>query len=119
MTEYRAASEEPGGRLEVERAEAQQRLARLRGDFDNVVAASYDDNADDEHDPEGATIAFERSQIGAMIRQVERHLVEIDAASSRVQEGRYGVCERCESPISEARLAARPVARTCVGCVGR
>ena len=57
-------------RLAVERQQALDRLASLTDDYDAVVAASLDTNADDEHDPEGHTIAFERSQIGALVRQV-------------------------------------------------
>jgi RNA polymerase-binding protein DksA len=102
--------------LEAERQQALGRLASLTDDYEGVVAASRDTNADDEHDPEGATIAFERSQIGALVHQVERHLAEIDAALKRVDAGTYGTCERCGRPIGEARLAARPTARTCIGC---
>ena len=67
-------------RLAEERELTLARLASLTGDHDAMVAASLDTNADDEHDPEGATIAFERSQIGALVRQVRRHLAEVDAA---------------------------------------
>jgi len=91
-------------------------LASLRHDFDGVVEASRDSNADDEHDPEGATIAFERSQVGALVLQVQRHIVEIDAALTRLDAGTYGTCEECGGAISEGRLAARPVARACIGC---
>jgi DnaK suppressor protein len=103
-------------RLEVERAETVARLAGLSVDYRAVVDASRDSNADDEHDPEGATIAFERSQLGALVQQAQRHLAEIDAAMARVEDGRYGTCERCGAAIDERRLEARPVARTCVGC---
>ena len=106
----------PQDRLEDERAEAVSRLASVAGDFDAVVAASRDTNADDEHDPEGATIAFERSQIGALVRQLRGHLEEIDAALERVAAGTYGTCESCGGTIGEARLEARPVARTCIRC---
>jgi len=102
--------------LAAERAVTAERLARLRRDFLGVVDASRDSNADDEHDPEGATIAFERSQVDALIRQAEAHLGEIDAAHQRLGAGRYGVCEVCGGPIAEARLEARPSARTCVRC---
>ena len=78
--------------------------------------ASRDRNADDEHDPEGATIAFERSQVDALVRQTEQHLAEVDAALARLADGTYGLCERCGRPIPEGRLEARPVARTCVPC---
>jgi DnaK suppressor protein len=108
--------DQPRRRLDAERAEALGRLAHLRGDFDAVVTASRDTNADDEHDPEGATIAFERSQLGSIVRQVERQLVEIEVASSKVDAGTYGTCERCGSPIGDGRLEARPTARTCIRC---
>jgi DnaK suppressor protein len=102
--------------LERERQETLARLAATTDDFDAVVAASRDTNADDEHDPEGATIAYERSQVGALVRQARAHLREVDAALQRVQEGRYGGCEGCGAPIDPRRLEARPTARRCVPC---
>jgi DnaK suppressor protein len=107
---------DPRRRLEVERAATIERWTSLTSDYDAVVAASEASNADDEHDPEGATIAFERSQIGALVRQARDHLAEIDAAVARLDGGTYGTCERCGSPIGEGRLEARPVARTCIRC---
>lgn len=103
-------------RLEHEREETLRRMANLSDDFDAVVAASLDTNADDEHDPEGATIAFERSQVDAVLRQTRGHLAEVEAALARVDVGTYGVCEVCGQPIGEGRLEARPTARTCIAC---
>jgi len=103
-------------RIAEEAAGTTELLAGLHRDLESLIAASADANTDDEHDPEGATIAFERSQIGAFVEQVRQHLVEIDAAVERIESGRYGTCERCGSPISVARLEARPVARTCIDC---
>jgi len=103
-------------RLEEQRQQVLRRLAGLTDDFDAVVAASRDTNADDEHDPEGATIAFERSQVNALIRQGRRHLAEIDAAVRRLEAGDYGICETCGRAIEPGRLEARPAARTCVAC---
>ena len=105
--------------LRAQRRETEQRLERLSRTFSDVVHASESSNADDEHDPEGSTIAFERSQVGALIAQARQHLAEIDAAEVRVAEGRYGTCERCGDPIPPERLEARPVARKCVACAAR
>jgi DnaK suppressor protein len=96
--------------------ETSRRLAGLTGHVEELVAASVGSNADDEHDPEGATIAFERSQLTALVRQARDGLVEIDAARARLAEGRYGLCERCGRAIAPGRLEARPTARTCVAC---
>ncbi len=100
--------------LVAERRSTEERLARLRHDFAGVVDATRDANSDDEHDPEGQTIAWERSQTAALIQQAERHLAEISEALERVQEGTYGTCEVCGKPIAAARLEARPTARACV-----
>jgi DnaK suppressor protein len=103
-------------RLETERVVIQAHLEELRRGLQEMVEASADSNADDEHDTEGSTIAFERSQLKALIHQAEVHLADIEDARARVGGGRYGLCERCGQPISAARLEARPVARTCIGC---
>ena len=103
-------------RLEAERRRTTERVARLKADHAGFVEASRDSNADDEHDPEGATIAFERSQVEALMRQLQEHLAELAAAEERLADGSYGRCERCGVVIPEERLEARPTARTCVTC---
>ena len=105
--------------LEQAREQAVRRLAALTDDFDDVVAASRDTNADDEHDPEGHTIAFERSQVDALVRQARTRLAELDAALARVDAGAYGTCERCGRPVGDARLEARPGSRLCIDCARR
>jgi len=105
--------------LEDDRARTRARLAALSGDHTAIVEASSGSNGDDEHDPEGATIAFERSQVESLARQERNHLDEVEAALRRVDDGSYGICERCGQQIARARLEARPVARTCIGCATR
>ena len=106
-------------RLTDEHRTTGQRLVQLRRDFAAIVAASADSNADDEHDPEGSTIAFERAQIDALIEQAELHFAEIESAQRRIDAGTYGQCEACGRSIAAARLEARPIARTCVACAAR
>jgi DnaK suppressor protein len=77
-------------RLAAERRRALERLAGLTRDYESVVSASRDTNADDEHDPEGATIAFERSQIAALSRHIRGHIEEIDGAFARLETGTAG-----------------------------
>ena len=89
---------------------------QLRHDLDDVIAAAADVATDDEHDPEGATIAYERSRLSALVDQADTHLVDIAAAMERLAAGTYGSCERCGKPISGERLEARPTVRTCITC---
>ena len=109
-----AADLEAAGRLRAEGDEVRARLASLTRDLEALFAASADSNADDEHDPEGQTIAYERSQLSALIQVAQEHLAGIEAAAGRLQRGTYGICEVCDQPIPAARLEARPTARTCV-----
>ncbi|MDF9716715.1 TraR/DksA C4-type zinc finger protein [Nocardioides sp. ChNu-153] len=102
--------------LRAERAAVLARIERLRVDHAGFVAASRDSNADDEHDPEGATIAFERAQVEALLREAERRLADVDAALERAGTGGYGTCTVCGRPIDPARLEVRPSATTCVAC---
>jgi RNA polymerase-binding protein DksA len=102
--------------LAEERAAALAQIDALTREFDEVVEASKASNADDEHDPEGATIAFERQQVAALLDQARRRLADVEAALARRDAGDYGVCESCGRPIAPERLAARPAARTCIDC---
>jgi RNA polymerase-binding transcription factor DksA len=99
-----------------ERAAALSRIRSMTGDIESMVLASADANADDEHDPEGSTIAFERAQASALLAQARASLEEIEFALIRLSEGSYGVCVVCGKSIPPERLAARPAARTCILC---
>jgi DnaK suppressor protein len=105
-------------RLETERAATVESLASLRRSFDDIVAASEDANLDDEHDPEGATVAFERQQVAALRDAAERHLEALDAAIARARAGETPTCEVCGSTIPSERLAALPATTRCVTCAG-
>ena len=109
----------PRERLEAERAAAASRLAGLEREFGSLVESARQANNDDEHDPEGATIAFERQHIAALISQAGDRLAEIEAALARLDAGGYGRCVQCGEPISPERLAVRPAAPTCIRCAER
>lgn len=93
-----------------------RRVRELTEQLAAIVEASDGANLDDEHDPEGATVGFERAQISALLEQARSQLEEIIAALHRVDLGTYGVCERCRREIPAARLEAQPATRTCVSC---
>lgn len=83
------------------------------------VSARRDTSTDDEHDPEGPTLAFERSQSSAILGQSQQHLIEIDAALLRMENGLYGQCTNCRSQIALGRLQVRPQAALCISCAER
>lgn len=94
----------------------QQLMADLGSDIQLIVDARHDSNVDDEHDPEGSTIAFERSQADALLQQSTQRLADVDAALSRIDKGTFGTCVNCGGQIAVARLDARAYAATCIDC---
>ena len=102
--------------LLAERARALERVAALEREFAGLAEAASAAGADDEHDPEGATLAFERQHAAALLEAAREQVAAADAALRRLDEGRYGVCERCGQPIRAERLAARPTAAICIRC---
>src|SRR5690606_18792035 len=114
-----AEIEELRGALAQRRREAEERLASLEGPSEAIVQATARSNVDDKHEPDGATVALERSQIDALARSARAELEEVHAAYERIDAGTYGVCEGCGQAIPLARLRVRPTARTCVTCASR
>jgi RNA polymerase-binding transcription factor DksA len=102
--------------LKAERAAAAATISALARDFDGIVNAASSVATDDEHDPEGATIAFERAQVAALLERARGRLADVDLALGRIADGSYGRCGCCGGPIAAERLAARPTARTCIRC---
>ncbi|TVU66264.1 molecular chaperone DnaK [Paenarthrobacter nitroguajacolicus] len=100
--------------LEEERDRKLELLKALRSDISSVNLARQDSNVDDEHDPEGSTIAFELSQASALLDQSRGGLEQINAALQRIAAGSYGRCEICSVAIPEGRLEARPWTPFCV-----
>lgn len=47
---------------------------------------------------------------------IERVLKEVDAAFARLQNGNYGICQGCSTPIPVERLEILPYTRFCVPC---
>jgi DnaK suppressor protein len=111
MTEWNAQD-----LLDGEKRTAMAHIAALRAEFDDIVAGAAESNSDDEHDPEGSTLAFERARVSALLNQERAYLAELERAGNRLADGTYGVCTRCGAAIAPERLAARPAARTCVQC---
>jgi RNA polymerase-binding transcription factor DksA len=104
-------------RLSKERDATEQRIAALTRELNSLLETAT--TSDDEHDPEGATLAFERAQTQSLLSQARDELDDLDHAEQRLRDGTYGICERCGRPISQQRLAALPVARICIRCANR
>jgi DnaK suppressor protein len=65
---------------------------------------------------DGTTEAVERlNRVGAA-RELGAMLEDVDRALAKLEDGTYGLCDRCGLVIPEARLEARPSSVLCVRC---
>lgn len=102
--------------IDAERAQALARVEAMEAELDGIFEGSMHANADDEHDPEGSTVAFERAKVIALKSEAESHVAALERALERLSSGHYAVCERCQGEIPMERLVARPATTICVEC---
>jgi DnaK suppressor protein len=103
-------------RLAEERKMAEAQISASAAHLEEIIESTRFVATDDEHDPDGSTVAFERSKASALLSHSWARLAEADSALNRMEVGTYGVCQSCGEPIDAERLLARPVAIRCVGC---
>jgi RNA polymerase-binding transcription factor DksA len=103
--------------IEADRAALASQVERLEAVFGGIVESSELVATDDEHDPEGHTIAFERQQVAGLLRAARARLKDLDAALKRVDDGTDGTCATCGGRIADERLEAIPGTAHCIECV--
>jgi RNA polymerase-binding protein DksA len=96
-------------------------LAQKSEIWDVLVATNADFRAIvEEMDPKDfadvASDDIDRKMIEALGSQDIKRLRAIDAALSRINQGRYGICMKCNKKIPAERLQAIPYAVLCVDC---
>ena len=65
---------------------------------------------------DGTTEAVERLNRVGTARELGAILQDVERAIVKLEDGTYGICDRCGRLIPEARLEARPWSVLCVDC---
>lgn len=94
-------------------AERDQLRAQLQ-EHGSEGGIAYDENFADS-----GQVAAEQGENRALVNQLEETLADVERALAKLDTGAYGICERCKSEISEARLEAMPATRYCITCASR
>jgi len=97
-----------------ERERLEGELVRTRTELEQVEE-KLKDKADYGLGTGGATIYEWEFQL-ALRESLQQKLRSIEAALRKLEDGAYGVCERCGGPISPERLAVLPHTTLCIDC---
>ncbi|MEA2526111.1 MAG: DnaK suppressor protein [Thermomicrobiales bacterium] len=68
------------------------------------------------HLAEDGTNVMEQERIGTVAEDLRDVLRQLEGALSRLDEGTFGICQRCGKPINEERLEAFPYVEFCIEC---
>ena len=102
-------------RLRDERAELSDQLTTIE---DQAFAATQSDMSGDvgvdDESADAGTATFEREKELSIEQNVRDLIQKIDRALKRIDDGTYGICERCGKPIEKARLKALPYVDLCI-----
>jgi DnaK suppressor protein len=96
---------------------------KLTAQLQDLLTGAYcnldDLKAPDEHmaDPvDQAVYAFERNFSHHLCSRNNRVIKEVEQALQDIENGDYGICDRCNEDIPIKRLKVRPMARYCIRC---
>jgi len=107
---------------EAARAALEERLASLDADLaeltavprDPMTAVSFGKRVGD-----GTTEAVDRITKVGTAEQLSVMRTDVVRALAKLDDGTYGLCDRCGTLIPEERLDARPWSVRCVRCASR
>ena len=103
-------------RLLDEREELQRQAAEIEeSSFGGGQSDLTGDIASfDEEFADAGTATFERERDLSLSNNIRDLTDKIDRALERIEQGTYGLCERCGRPIEKARIKALPYATLCI-----
>ena len=101
--------------LEEERKELERQLAELdETTFGSSQSESSGEMGFDEEYADAGTDTFEREKDLSLSNNIKDLMDKIDRAMDKIEQGTYGLCERCGKPIEKARIKALPYATLCI-----
>lgn len=97
-------------RLEDDRAALLAKARKAIGEESNFDTDDLPDEIDQ------ASSEYAQAMLFRMLDREKIYLGKITKALRKIEDGSFGICERCEEPITLKRLEARPVTTLCIRC---
>ncbi|HEU4798871.1 MAG TPA: TraR/DksA C4-type zinc finger protein [bacterium] len=111
LAEFRRLLEDERTRLLEELEAMEEHTPEVEDQVGMDIGGGYDEDLADV-----ASSTFEREKGLALESSVQQMLAQVEEALGRMEEGTYGICQRCGDPIDVARLRVLPFATLCIRC---
>ena len=118
------ATRTPLSQKEVQELKAQLLAERkdLEAQYKELEESSFGTNQSeltgemgfDEEYADAGTATFERERDLSLVNNLRDLMERIDKALGKIEDGTYGLCDRCGKPIEKPRLKALPYANLCI-----
>jgi len=118
------ATRTPLSQKEIQELKAQLLAERkdLEAQYKELEESSFGTNQSeltgemgfDEEYADAGTATFERERDLSLVNNLRDLMERIDKALGKIEDGTYGLCDRCGKPIEKLRLKALPYANLCI-----
>jgi DnaK suppressor protein len=99
------------------REELERDLTHMEGELRDLSVDQEDERGGvGNHFADDGSSLGEQERISTIGSNFREQIQMIDAAIERMDEGTYGICQRCGQPINEERLEALPFVAYCITC---
>jgi DnaK suppressor protein len=108
-------------------AKRKKELKEILVDMKGMKLAEIKQNTDDMHNAEGyqndaqdfadtATNIYDKELHLDLTEKNKKLLIDIEEALNKIEEGRFGKCDKCGKDISIERLKVIPFSKLCIKC---
>jgi RNA polymerase-binding transcription factor len=102
--------------LVAERERLSREIADLDADLSESLEESSEESPYDQHMAETAAVTLDREIDLTLEENARAAIAQIDRALDKLENGDYGVCDKCGKPIGDERLKIAPFATLCIDC---
>lgn len=108
--------------IEERKAELEKRRDEILKELEDGAVKVADNDYDakfvdlgDKDDENAAEVAMFEKNL-SLEKTLEVSLYNVNKALKKIEQGNYGICEKCGNPIKPERLKAFPSATSCMAC---
>lgn len=102
--------------LLTRRTELTAELDRMAAEIRSIGVEEGNEGGVGNHLADDGSNVTEGERLGTMSRDLDEVLVQVDSALERLDNGEFGICQRCHQPIGAERLEAFPYVAFCIDC---